>query len=240
MINGLPNPYSEDEEILKLEELSKCKRIIDFAMKSDMSKQEILLQIPNYNYYKEKYDELKEDIVMHSAGIALAYAAYLSSKGLKNFEEALYEGLSGIIAGVDKCLEVEEYSELSTYINVQIQFLLENYIFDYEENEAMEFIELSSMPLEDNDEPSYDFDDCFEFSDDRIYIDKLLTVLNPRNKEIMIQYFGLDDKELSIPEIALHFGLNEAAVSYIIESSLDKMRRFGLRQNDYVLKKKLS
>ena len=208
-------------------------------MKSDMSKHEILLQIPNYNYYKEKYDELKEDIVMHSAGIALAYAAYLSSKGLKNFEEALYEGLSGIALGIDTCLEVEDYSELSTYINVQIQFLLENYIFNYQENEAMEFIEFSSMPLEDNDEPSYDFDDCLECSNDRIYIDKLLKVLNSRNREIMVLYFGLDGKELSIPEIALYFGLNEPAVSYIVESSLDKMRRFGLKQNDYFLKKKL-
>ena len=55
----------------------------------------------------------------------------------------------------------------------------------------------------------------------------------------MVLYFGLDGKELSIPEIALYFGLNEPAVSYIVESSLDKMRRFGLKQNDYFLKKKL-
>ena len=29
-------------------------------MKSDMSKHEILLQIPNYNYYKEKYAQNNE------------------------------------------------------------------------------------------------------------------------------------------------------------------------------------
>lgn len=93
------------------------------------------------------------------------------------------------------------------------------------------------------EQPADTYEDKVEEKEEAEFLQKLLDVLTPNEKVVIIMHYGLNgEKEMSIKDIAKSYGFTIEKTRYIHNRAKDKMRQEGYkikRKNDYLRKKAL-
>ena len=93
------------------------------------------------------------------------------------------------------------------------------------------------------EQPADTYEDKVEEKEEAEFLQKLLDVLTPNEKVVIIMHYGLNgEKEMSIKDIAKSYGFTIEKARYIHNRAKDKMRQEGYkikRKNDYLRKKAL-
>lgn len=217
------NELKKYKPLTKVEEKKLCKR---FKTKNDLGARDQLLT-SNLKFVV--------DVAKNYKGRGLAFA------------DLVAEGNMGLLKALDKF----DYKKDVKFISYGVWWIkqyirdainksklmpcdelpndFENPINDDEIDSKDEYVNSTFI---DNSKKSYDEDEIQIVND-------LLTVLNPRECEIIKSYFGIDNEEMTLEEIGQKYKLTKERVRQIKEKALTKLRsNMLLIEDKYLVNRK--
>lgn len=187
--------------------------------------------------YKEKNDLLaRNQLIISNLKYASKLASSFRGRGL-NYEDLISEANNGLIESIDK-YDLSKDVKLISYAKWWIIQRMQSAI---EKHNKMPY---SELPLENevqaNDdetvfipmkcgrnmfEESFIDKDTINDDDSNMFINEIFKCLSEREKDMIDMYYGRNyDKEYTLEDIGIKYGLTKERVRQIIEKSFTKIR----------------
>lgn len=208
-INVFPEPLSNEEELIALEKLQNGDK------------------------------EARALLIEHNLRL-VAHIVKKYDSNNKNTDDLISIGTIGLIKGIDS-FKIDKNRKLTTYVakcieNEILMFFRSNkrYVNNVSLNDAIGYDkdgnEISLIDVIKSKNP--EVDEVLHKKDNLKLITDFLNVLNPREKEIIINRFGLNDtKELTQKEIADKLNISRSYVSRIEKRAISKLFREFKKHN---------
>ena len=168
---------------------------------------------------------MKNELVMKHKGLVVQAMKDLHCRvrTKEEFEDYFIVGILGLMTAAK---HYDEEKGKSTYLYLGVKTALTN---EFRRNTA-EKRQIKTISMDKYD---YEFIDLIANSEsfekdliNKIYVQELLNKLkNTRYKQCLIEYYGIGCPALSMPEIALKYGITPSCVRQYIQRALELLRK---------------
>ncbi len=207
-----PEPLSEDEE----SECIKKSAMGDKKARNKLIEHNLRLVAHIVKKYESKYVDQDDLISIGTIGLIKGIDSFSNKKGTK------------ITTYCARCIENEilMYFRSNNKFNKNIS-INESIGFDKDGNE-ISILDILKVP-------SPDFIENISLKEDISLLNKYIKILSPREKEILIRRYGLNNKEEQTQKvIAKELNISRSYVSRIEKRALTKILREFIKNNNYL------
>lgn len=191
----------------------------------------------------------KNELLEANLKFVFEIAKHYTGRGV-SISDLISEGNMGLLRAVDKFDETQDIK----FISYAVWWIRQAILASINKKKLINMVEIDSTESNDNiiEKTISDDEDEIVYRNDKFYsneaeehlvengqaqkevVAKLLNVLNAREKEILENYYGLNNcKELTLAEIGEKFNLSSERVRQINKKSLKKLRTKILLLNDF-------
>ena len=191
----------------------------------------------------------KNELLEANLKFVFDIAKHYTGRGIP-ISDLISEGNMGLLKAVDKFDEEQDVK----FISYAVWWIRQSIISSINKRKLLNMVEMDSTQSNDTiiERNISDEEDEIVYRNDKFFsneneeniaetsqnqkeiITRLLNVLNAREKEIIENYYGLNDcKELTLAEIGEKFNLSSERVRQINNKSLKKLRTKILLLNDF-------
>jgi RNA polymerase primary sigma factor len=194
------------------------------------------------DYFINKNLSSRNLLIQSNLKYACSIANSYRGKGV-DFSELISEANNALIDAIEK-FDLSKDVKIITYAKWWIIQRLNSCIYnnnitntsdipnEHEEQGVNDDGEYETAMKVNNDAFIYDnIDSDAENEDKKILIEKLLSILNDREREIVSLYYGLYNETCNLEDIGDMFGLTKERIRQIIETSFKKIRSHALLIN---------
>jgi RNA polymerase primary sigma factor len=199
-----------------------------------------------YKYLKKGDVLARNKLIQSNLKYACSIANSFRGRGV-DLSELISEANNGLIESIDK-FSLKNDVKLITYAKWWIIQRIKNYIMlknrlpsdelpteheeqIYNEDGVTEKIEKNTNEALIYENIDYDKNENYR----KEYVNKILSILSQREREIVFLYYGLNGEPMTLEDIGDEYGLTKERIRQILETSIKKIRTEVLSEREIKL-----